>query len=111
MRATTIGFNTEYADEEPSLDDVNSLSGLAFLEFGAPWCRHCQASLDATKKIIDEHSGVFHVKVFDGKGKRLGRQFGIKRWPTLIALIDGKEVGRIVRFTSSNKVRELFSSL
>ena len=111
MQATTTGFNTEYSEEAPSLDDINGLSGFALLEFGAPWCGHCQASRDAVKEGIDEQSDLLHIKVFDGKGKRLGRQFGVKLWPTLILLHDGKEVERIARFTSVDEVRQLLTLL
>lgn len=111
MQATTMGFNAEYSEEAPSLDDINGLSGVALLEFGAPWCGHCQAAHAAAKEVINEQSDVLHIKVFDGKGKRLGRQFGVKLWPTLILLRDGEEVGRIVRFTSVDEVRQLFALL
>jgi thioredoxin 1 len=37
------------------------------------------------------------VKVEDGPGQRLGRSFGVKLWPTLVFLKDGKEVTRLVR--------------
>ncbi|ETX10819.1 thioredoxin [Marinomonas ushuaiensis DSM 15871] len=110
MQATTVGFNTEYSEEAPSLDDINGLSGIALLEFGAPWCGHCQAAREAVSEGIYEHSDLVHIKVFDGKGKRLGRQFGVKLWPTLILLRDGEEVERIVRFTSVDDVRQLLSS-
>jgi thioredoxin 1 len=56
-----------------------------------------------------ESPNLAHIKVFDGKRKRLGRQFSVTLWPTLILLHDGKEVGRVVRFTTANEVRELMS--
>ena len=31
------------------------------------------------------------------KGKRLGRTFGVKLWPTLIVMVDGHEAARLVR--------------
>jgi thioredoxin 1 len=37
---------------------------------------------------------VRHVKVEDGSGRRLGRSFGVKLWPTLVFLRDGREVAR-----------------
>lgn len=107
MNATQFGFNPEYAEEAPTLDEINSLKGVAVLEFGAPWCGHCQASHDAVKETMQSYPDMAHIKVFDGKGKRLGRQFGVKLWPTLIVLKDGQEVSRIVRFTASDAVREL----
>jgi thioredoxin 1 len=109
MQATQLGFNPEYAEEAPSLDELNSLKGMAILEFGAPWCGHCQASQDSVEEVMKENLELTHIKVFDGKGKRLGRQFGVKLWPTLILLRDGQEVARIVRFTSVEEVRKLVS--
>jgi thioredoxin 1 len=40
---------------------------------------------------------VRHVKVEDGSGRRLGRSFGVKLWPTLVFLRDGEERARTVR--------------
>lgn len=110
MQAMQIGFNLEYTEESPSLDEINSLKGMAILEFGAPWCGHCQASCNALEEVMKSHSELIHIKVFDGKGKRLGRQFGVKLWPTLILLRDGQEVARIVRFTSVDEIHELLGS-
>ena len=109
MQAMQIGFNPEYAEDAPSLDEINNLKGVAILEFGTPWCGHCQASRDAVEEAVKDSLALAHIKVFDGKGKRLGRQFGVKLWPTLILLRDGQELTRIVRFTSVNDVRELLS--
>lgn len=107
MFTTQFGFNPEYAEEAPTLDEINSLKGVAVLEFGAPWCGHCQASHDSVKETMQSYPDMAHIKVFDGKGKRLGRQFGVKLWPTLIVLKDGQEESRIVRFKTSDAVREL----
>ena len=110
MQAMQIGFNPEYTEESPSLDEINSLKGMAILEFGAPWCGHCQASHDSVEEVMKGNLELTHIKVFDGKGKRLGRQFGVKLWPTLILLRDGQEVARIVRFTSVDEIHELLGS-
>lgn len=37
------------------------------------------------------------MKIEDGRGRPLGRAFGIKLWPTLVFLRDGVEVARVVR--------------
>lgn len=47
--------------------------------------------------VLEGQDGVAHIKVEDGPGQRLGRSFGVKLWPTLIFLRDGKEVDRVVR--------------
>ncbi|NVK73616.1 thioredoxin [Marinomonas sp. CT5] len=109
MQALTKGFNSEYSEEAPNLEEIESLSGVAILEFGTPWCGYCQASFRALEEAIKPYKEVAHIKVFDGKGKRLGRQFGVKLWPTLILLKDGQEVDRAVRFTSVDEVRTLLA--
>lgn len=109
MQAMQIGFNSEYAEAAPSIDEISDLQGLVLLEFGAPWCGHCQASRMAVEEVMKEHPKQVHIKIFDGKGKRLGRQFGVKLWPTLILLRNGQEIERIVRFTSAEEVRDLMA--
>jgi thioredoxin 1 len=40
---------------------------------------------------------VRHLRIEDGSGRALGRSFGVKLWPTLVFLRDGKEMARLVR--------------
>lgn len=107
MISSTRGFNPEYGEEAPSFEQVGELVGDAILEFGAPWCGHCKAALPAVRETLGEHSELLHIKVYDGKGKPLGRAFGVKLWPTLILLRDGKEVARLVRPLQAEEVRRL----
>jgi len=59
------------------------------------------------QEVLIEHSALSHIKVYDGKGKRLGRAFRVKLWPTLILLRDGQEVARLVRPLLADEVRQL----
>lgn len=52
-----------------------------------------------------------HIKVEDGKGRRLGRTYGVKLWPTMIFLKDGTEVARVVRPTNRAVVDEALAKL
>jgi thioredoxin 1 len=47
-----------------------------------------------------------HIKVEDASGKRLGRSFHVKLWPTLIFLVDGREVARVVRPRSVDELHQ-----
>jgi thioredoxin 1 len=106
-----IGFNADYSEETFTLDQIGELSGDTLLEFGAPWCGHCQAATPAIKEALSEHSELRHIRIYDGKGKRLGRAFKVKLWPTLILLHEGKEVDRLVRPLKADEVRQLISKI
>jgi len=107
MKASRPGFNPGYEEDAPTLEQVNALGGDAILEFGAPWCGHCQAAEPAVQEVLSEYSELLHIKVYDGKGKRLGRAFRVKLWPTLILLRDGQEVARLVRPLHADEIRQL----
>ncbi|MDB4837753.1 thioredoxin family protein [Marinomonas sp.] len=111
MNAMIEGYNSEYSEVAPTLDDIHALNGWVLVEFGAPWCGHCQTAQTVLKEAMEYRPTLAHIKVFDGKGKRLGRQFGVKLWPTLVLLHSGEEVDRIVRFSSINDVQALLSNL
>ena len=63
--------------------------------------------MPAVREVLVEESELLHIKIYDGKGKRLGRGFRVNFWPTLILLRDGKEVARFVRPLHAYEVREL----
>jgi thioredoxin 1 len=91
------GMNSEYAVCEPSRAEIDALEGPAILEFGAPWCGWCRGAQPLIAAALASHPGVHHLKIEDGSGKPLGRSFGIKLWPTLVFLMDGRELARLVR--------------
>lgn len=111
MQTNDIGSNADYAEEALTFEQVSELSGDVLLEFGAPWCGHCQAASAAINEVVSEYSELRHLKIYDGKGKRLGRAFKVKLWPTLILLHDGNEVDRLVRPLRADEVRQLFSKI
>lgn len=87
----------DYAETEPRREDIDALNEPVLLEFGSPWCGYCRAAQPLIEQAMAEHSGVRHIKIEDGRGKRLGRTFGVKLWPTLVFLRNGTEVERLVR--------------
>ncbi|MGB5443888.1 MAG: thioredoxin family protein [Psychromonas sp.] len=109
MQASQIGFNPDYAEQAPTLEQVSGLTGNAILEFGTPWCGYCQAAKPAVQEVLRGHPELLHIKVYDGKGKVLGRAFKVKLWPTLILLQNGLEVARLVRPVSAEEVRSLLA--
>jgi thioredoxin 1 len=90
-------MNHEYAETEPTRDEVDALPGATLLEFGTPWCGHCRAAQPRIAAALAQHRDVRHVKIEDASGRRLGRSFRVKLWPTLVFLKNGVEVARLVR--------------
>ena len=90
-------MNTTYANTEPERAELDAMAGPTVVEFGTPWCGWCRAAQPDIAAALRGHTNVRHLKVEDGSGRRLGRSFAIKLWPTLIFLNDGKEIARLVR--------------
>lgn len=82
---------------EPARAEIDSLPGPVLLEFGADWCGHCQALQPGLAALLDRFPHVRHIKVADGRGQPLGRSFGVKLWPTLVFLRDGKSLKQVSR--------------
>jgi thioredoxin 1 len=82
---------------EPMRAEIDALAGVTLLEFGTSWCGHCRAARPFIAAALAAHRWVRHVKVEDGSGQPLGRSFGVKLWPTLVFLVEGQEVARLVR--------------
>lgn len=104
-------MNSAYVETEPTRAEIDELPGATVVEFGTPWCGHCRAAQAVIAPAMAEHSGVRHLKVEDGSGRPLGRSFGVKLWPTLVFLRDGKEVARLVRPSRLEQVRDALSQV
>jgi len=92
--------------QEPDRAAVDAMAGAVVLEFGTDWCGHCQAAQPLIGAALGTHPDVKHLKIADGKGRPLGRSFGVKLWPTLVFLRDGTEVARAVRPTDVRTIAE-----
>ena len=99
-------MTTEYANPGPSRDEIDALREPTLLEFGTPWCGHCQRARPLVEAALAAHPKVRHIKVEDGSGRRLGRSFEVKLWPTLIFLDKGSEVEALVRPTSQAAIEQ-----
>ncbi len=97
-------MNTAYAQNEPARAEVDALDGATLLEFGSPWCGYCRRAQPLLAAALAAHPEVRHLKIADASGKPLGRSFGIKLWPTLVLLQDGREVARLVRPEDSDQI-------
>ncbi|BBF85269.1 thioredoxin [Aquitalea magnusonii] len=98
-------------DQDPSAEQLQATPGRLLLEFGAPWCAHCQVVQPLLASAMQQHPDLPHLKIEDGKGRRLGRSFRVKLWPTLLLLQDGQEMARLVRPDSQQAVEQFLAGL
>ena len=96
---------------EPSREEVDAMHGAVLLEFGINECPHCQAAQPLIADALKRHPEVRHIRLEDGKGRRLGRSFAVKLWPALIFMKDGQEVARVIRATTQPEVDAGFAKL
>lgn len=89
-------YQSHWDEESQSREDILKLPGSVVLEFGAEWCPHCQAVQDLLKNSL-ENRDVTHIKVSDGKGKRLGRAFQVKLWPNFVFVKNGQVIEQLAR--------------
>lgn len=106
-----MGMVDVYSSDEPARAVVDAMPGPAVLEFGTDWCGFCKAAQPLIRQAFAGHEAVRHIKVEDGKGRRLGRSFGIKLWPTLVFLRDGVEVARVVRPGSAEELGDAMAKI
>ena len=97
-------MTTTYSATQPDRAQVDAMTGLVVLDFGTNWCGHCLASRPVVDQALLSRPDVRHIRVEDGSGRRLGRTFGVKLWPTLVFLRDGAEIARLVRPRDSQTV-------
>lgn len=106
-----MAYTPNFAENEPSRTEIDALSGPALIEFGAPWCGHCQAAQPLIAEALSGVSAVQHLKIEDGPGRPLGRSYKVKLWPTLVFIKQGQEVARLTRPDDLDELRSLLNML
>lgn len=104
-------MNDVYSDTEPNRAEVDGLPGPTLIEFGSPWCGHCRRAQPLIAAALAKHPRVRHIKIGDASGRRLGRSFKVKLWPTLVFLSDGEEAARLIRPGSANEISEALAKI
>ncbi|BBU28998.1 thiol reductase thioredoxin [Burkholderia sp. THE68] len=99
-------MNIEYAKSAPERAELDALSGPLVVEFGTDWCGFCRAAQPLIAQAFQGHGAIRHLKIEDGSGRPLGRSFRVKLWPTLVFMLGGKEVARLVRPGDVAEIRD-----
>ena len=106
-----MSTSKDYAAVEPTRSEVDALKGVTVIEFGTPWCGYCKRAQPLIEEALRSQTGLRHLKIEDGSGRRLGRSFAVKLWPTLIFMNNGKEVARVVRPADAEEIRKAFAAI
>ena len=92
-----MAFDNDYDKPAPAREEIDGWPGPVILEFGTSWCGFCQAIQRPLESLLAAFPQVRHVKIEDGKGRPLGRSFGVKLWPNFVFLRDGRAVRQLAR--------------
>ena len=104
-------MSASYADVEPARAEIDALQGPAVIEFGSRWCGICRTAQPAIAGALARHPAVRHFKIEDGPGRPLGRSFGVRLWPTLVFMRDGREIARLVRPRDAQAIGDALARL
>ena len=104
-------MNETYASVEPGRDEVDAYDGATLVEFGSPGCGHCRMAQPMIAAAMEDHPQVRHLKIEDGSGRRLGRSFKVKLWPTLVFMKAGEEIARLVRPRDTRSISEALGQI
>jgi thioredoxin 1 len=92
-----MAFDQHYRESNQTREQLETSTGPVVVEFGANWCGICGGFTPQAAAAFAPYPQVQHIRVEDGPGKRLGRSFAVKLWPTFIFLRDGQIVQKSVR--------------
>ena len=104
-------YAPQHLVQPPLRQEGDRLKGATLVDFGTPWCGHCQRAQPLIEQVLVHHNDVAHVKIEDGPGQALGRSFGVKLWPTLVFLRDGQEVARRVRPQTQQDIEDAIRAI
>jgi thioredoxin 1 len=104
-------MTTPYISTAPTREEVDATKGPSILQFGTDWCGYCQAAEPLVEEALAGAPDVAHTKIEDGPGRKLGRSYRVKLWPTLIFLKDGVEAARVVRPEGIDEIRAALAKI
>jgi thioredoxin 1 len=86
-------------------------SGVALVDFWAPWCGPCKMQLPIVEELSTELEGQAVIaKINVDEQPELASQFGVMSIPTLILFKDGQPVDKMVGVQSKDALKSKISN-
>jgi thioredoxin 1 len=104
-------MSTPWSETEPRRKELEDLAGPMLVEFGSPTCGWCRRAEPLIETALAAHPNVRFLKIPDASGRRLGRSFRVKLWPTLVFLKDGAELARLVRPADAGAIEQALAKI
>ena len=106
-----MSVSLEYTANVLTRESVDAFTGTTVLQFGVNWCGYCQTAAPLITEAFANFPDIEVLRIEDGAGRPLGRSFKVKLWPTLVFLVNGQEVNRVVRPTDSNVILDVLNKM
>lgn len=91
---------------------ISQIDKPVIVDFWAPWCMPCKMTKPILEKLAEEYAAnVKFLAINADKSLELLHQFQIVAIPTVLALRDGKVVGRVTGALNETGYRAMFDSL
>lgn len=92
--------------------EENTKSGVALVDFWAPWCGPCRMLAPVIDKLAEAYAGKANIcKVNTDEQEELSTQYGIRSIPTILFFKDGKVIDQMVGATSEQSLKDKLDSL
>lgn len=92
--------------------EENTKSGVALVDFWAPWCGPCRMLAPVIDKLAEAYAGKANIcKVNTDEQEELSAQYGIRSIPTILFFKDGKVIDQMVGATSEQSLKDKLDSL
>ncbi len=77
------------------------------VDFYADWCGPCKMIAPTVEEIANEHSEYVVCKINVDEAMPLAIKYGIESIPTLIAIKNGEQVGKIIGLRPKDAILEM----
>ena len=99
----TVAKTKTYGSVEYYNNDNQKKNGYVVLDFYTSWCHYCKLLDPVVKQMAAKYPSIRFLKVNAESYKAITKKYGVRGFPTVILLKDGKLVKRKAGFMNATK--------